>query len=103
MDEGGFGGVAIAATNATGGKPFIVVVAPYLTDALQSRADVVLPGSTLFEAEGTLINAEGRTQHAAKALAPVGGRDTAAILCDLSMRLGYALKRSPSAVAGSSS
>ena len=55
-------------------------------------ADAVLPGVTHMEKEGTFTNFEGRVQHFAQALLPLGeSRPDLEILCDLAQRLGHAL------------
>ena len=55
-------------------------------------AHAVLPGVTHMEKEGTFTNFEGRVQHFAQALPPLGeSRPDLEILCDLAQRLGHAL------------
>jgi len=73
------------------GRAFSVAIAPVMTDAI-AQADVVLPGSTFAESDGTFISSEQRLQRLHKAIEPVAGRHTWQVLCDLSSSLGYKMK-----------
>lgn len=67
---------------------FLVVQELFLTDTAK-RADVVLPGASFLEKEGTFTNGERRVQRVRPALAPVSGsRPDWRILLDLMAATG---------------
>jgi NADH-quinone oxidoreductase subunit G len=49
-----------------------VIVIDYLMSGTAAKADVILPAATFAEAEGTLVNSEGRAQRFFKVFAPEG-------------------------------
>ena len=51
--------------------------------------DVVLPGATFAESEGTFTNCERRIQQLHRAFSPVGGRENWELLSLLSGAMGY--------------
>jgi predicted molibdopterin-dependent oxidoreductase YjgC len=65
-----------------------------------SYAQVILPGVSFAEKDGTFTNMERRIQRVRKAISPVGeSRPDWKILCDLSTRMGYAMGyQSPSEI-----
>jgi NADH-quinone oxidoreductase subunit G len=65
----GDGEGAVRAMQAAG---FVVALTPYLGDALEAHADVVLPVGTFAETAGTFVNAEGRWQSFGGVATPVG-------------------------------
>jgi formate dehydrogenase major subunit len=68
---------------------FLMVQDIFLTETAQ-KADVVLPGVTFAEKDGTFTNTERRVQRVRKAIEPL--KNTMPdwkILCELSSRLGY--------------
>ncbi len=68
---------------------FLMVQDIFLTETAQ-KADVVLPGVTFAEKNGTFSNTERRVQLVRRAISPRGdARQDWQILCDLSTRLGY--------------
>jgi len=68
---------------------FLLVQDIFLTETAM-KADVVLPGVTFAEKEGTFTNTERRVQRVRKAIDCIGdSRQDWQILCDLSTRLGY--------------
>jgi predicted molibdopterin-dependent oxidoreductase YjgC len=68
---------------------FLVVQDIFLTETAQ-LADVILPGASAAEKDGTFTNTERRVQRVRKAIEPVGdSRPDWQILCDLANRLGY--------------
>jgi formate dehydrogenase major subunit len=68
---------------------FLMVQDIFLTETAL-KADVVLPGVTFAEKDGTFTNTERRVQRVRKAISNVGdSRQDWQILCDLSTRLGY--------------
>lgn len=68
---------------------FLVVQELFLSETAK-LADVVLPGASFAEKDGTFTNTERRIQRVRKAIPPVGGsRTDSAIICDLALRLGY--------------
>ena len=73
------------------GRTFTVAIAPVLTDAV-AQADVVLPGTTFAESDGTFTSSEQRLQRLYQAIEPVAGRHTWRIISDLSSSLGYEMR-----------
>jgi formate dehydrogenase major subunit len=68
---------------------FLMVQDIFLTETAL-KADVVLPGVTFAEKDGTFTNTERRVQRVRKAISPRGdARQDWQILCELSNRLGY--------------
>ncbi len=70
------------------GSPFTVVVAPFMTHALEEKASVVLPGATFAESEGTFTNCEGRVQPLFQAVKPASGRTNLQVIAALGEKLG---------------
>jgi predicted molibdopterin-dependent oxidoreductase YjgC len=71
---------------------FLVVQDIFLTETAK-YADVVLPGATFAEKDGTFSNTERRVQRVRKAIDPVGGaRPDWQIICDLATRMGYPMQ-----------
>ena len=67
---------------------FLVVQDIFMTETAR-LADVVLPGASFAEDEGTFTNTERRVSRVRKAVEPVGqSRSNLDILCDLAARLG---------------
>ena len=67
----------------------LIVQDIFLTETAQ-RADVVFPGVSFAEKEGTFSNTERRVQRVRQAITPRGdARPDWQILCELSNRLGY--------------
>jgi formate dehydrogenase alpha subunit len=68
---------------------FLVVQDLFMTH-IGSYAQVVLPGVSFAEKDGTFTNMERRVQRVRKAISPVGdSRADWKILCDLSTKMGY--------------
>jgi assimilatory nitrate reductase catalytic subunit len=65
----------------------LVVIDPFLSETA-SRADVVLPGTTFGEIEGTITSLEGRVLRCDQAVAPAAGRSEIDVLRNLANRLG---------------
>lgn len=74
------------------GTPFAVWLAPFLTSQIAERANVVLPGATPCESEGTHTNCEGRVQEVRRALPPSGGYGNWEVLMRLCEALGYSIE-----------
>ncbi len=73
---------------------FLMVQDIFLTETAQ-RADVVFPGVTFAEKEGTFTNTERRVQRVRKAISNRGDAwQDYEILCELSTRLGYPMSYS---------
>jgi len=70
---------------------FLVVQEIFMSETAR-LADVVLPGATFAEKDGTFTNSERRVQRVRKAIEPVGrSRSDWRIICDLARRMGYAM------------
>lgn len=70
---------------------FLVVQDIFLTETAR-LADVVLPGASFAETDGTFINTERRVQRVRKAVEPPGeAREDWRILAELATRMGYAM------------
>ncbi len=70
---------------------FLVVQDIFLTETAQ-KADVVFPGVTFAEKDGTFSNTERRVQRVRRAINPIeGARCDWQIICDLSTSMGYAM------------
>lgn len=54
------------------GAAEMVIVQGSYSDEISEAADIVLPETTSFESEGTLVNTEGRIQLSARAIEPLG-------------------------------
>ena len=68
---------------------FLVVQDIFMTH-IGSYAQVVLPGVSFAEKDGTFTNMERRVQRVRRAISPVGdSREDWKILCDLSTMMGY--------------
>lgn len=68
---------------------FLVVQELFLTETA-ARADVVLPGASYAEKEGTFTNTERRLMRVRKAVEPMGeARADTDIFCDIMSRAGY--------------
>lgn len=68
---------------------FLVVQDIFLTETAR-YADVVLPGVTFAEKDGTFTNTERRVQRVRKAIDPIdGAKPDWQIICELATRMGY--------------
>src|SRR3990167_6262813 len=76
---------------------FLVVHEIFLTETAK-LADVVLPGASYAEKEGTFTCAERRFQRVRKAIEPIAGKSDGEIICEIAKRLGYAMEDNPSKV-----
>jgi assimilatory nitrate reductase catalytic subunit len=65
----------------------LVVIDPFLSETA-ALADVVLPGTTFGEIEGTITSLEGRVLRCDQAVPPVAGRTEIDVLRNLANRLG---------------
>jgi formate dehydrogenase alpha subunit len=71
---------------------FLVVQDAFLSETAKG-ADVVLPGTTFAEKEGTYTSIERRIQRVRKALQPPGdARPDWAVICQLASRMGYPME-----------
>ncbi len=71
---------------------FLVVQDIFLTETAQ-LADVVLPGVSFAEKDGTFTNTERRVQRVRRAIEPIGqARPDWQILCDLAIRMGSPMR-----------
>jgi formate dehydrogenase alpha subunit len=78
---------------------FLVVQDLFMTH-IGSYAQVILPGVSFAEKDGTFTNMERRVQRVRKAISPVGdSRPDWKIFCDLSTKMGYSMDyESPGAI-----
>jgi formate dehydrogenase alpha subunit len=68
---------------------FLVVQDIFMSETAQ-LADVVLPGVSFAEKDGTFTNTERKVKRVRKAIEPIGGsKPDWKIICDLSTRMGY--------------
>lgn len=65
----------------------LVVVDPFFSESAR-HADIVLPGSTFAEEDGTITTIEGRVVRIDRAVVPVAERGDLEIICSLADRLG---------------
>jgi NADH-quinone oxidoreductase subunit G len=63
---------AAAAKAALDAAETVVAVAPFTSDAMLQYADIILPGTTFAETDGTFVNAEGLWQNFSAAGTPPG-------------------------------
>jgi formate dehydrogenase alpha subunit len=71
---------------------FMVVQDIFLTETAQ-LADVVLPGVSFAEKDGTFSNSERKVQRVRKAIEPVGeAREDGWIICQLASAMGYSME-----------
>jgi NADH-quinone oxidoreductase subunit G len=62
-----------AAVRAVAEADFVVALCPWVSEAMKSRANVLLPVTPCMETSGTFVNAEGRWQSFTAATAPYAG------------------------------
>ncbi|OGP62259.1 MAG: hypothetical protein A2170_08610, partial [Deltaproteobacteria bacterium RBG_13_53_10] len=68
---------------------FLVIQDSFITE-IASYADVILPGVSFAEKDGTFTSMERRVQRVRRSIPPMGdARPDWKILCDLSSRMGY--------------
>jgi formate dehydrogenase alpha subunit len=71
---------------------FLVVQDLFMTH-IGSYAQVILPGASFAEKDGTFTNMERRVQRVRKAISPIGdAQPDWKILCDLSTKMGYPMR-----------
>lgn len=78
---------------------FLVVQELFMTETA-AYADVVLPGISFAEKDGTFTNTERRIQRIRKAVEPKGeAREDYTVFCDVATRMGYPMQyENPSAI-----
>ena len=69
---------------------FLVAVDIFMTETTQ-RAEVILPGSTFAEKDGTLTSMERRIQPVRQAIPPLGGKAEWQIIADLASHMGHTM------------
>ncbi len=71
---------------------FLIVQNTHMTD-LSTQADIVLPSTTPYEADGTIVDYLGRIKEVKKALDPAAdARSNAEIIMDIASAMGTSLK-----------
>ncbi|MFV0257760.1 MAG: molybdopterin oxidoreductase family protein, partial [Acidimicrobiales bacterium] len=66
----------------------VVVIDPFLSEAAARHADIVLPGTTFAEEEGTVTTIEGRVVRCDQAVPPAAAYSDIDIIRNLARRLG---------------
>ena len=69
---------------------FLVVQDIFLTETTK-YADVILPGASFAEKDGTFTNGERRVQRIRKAIEPVAGKAEWEVICEIAARMGYSM------------
>jgi predicted molibdopterin-dependent oxidoreductase YjgC len=82
---------------ALGNLEFLVVQEIFLSETAK-MADVVLPGASYAEKDGTFTCAERRFQRVRRAIEPISGKTDGDIICEVSRRLGYTMESDPKKV-----
>jgi formate dehydrogenase alpha subunit len=70
---------------------FLVVQDIFHTETTQ-YADVILPGASFAEKDGTFTNGERRVQRVRKAIEPIAGLADWQIICKVANKMGYPMK-----------
>lgn len=73
---------------------FLVIQEIFLSETAK-KADVVLPGASFAEKNGTFTCAERRFQRVRRAIEPISGKTDGDIICELAKRLGYEMQSDP--------
>jgi predicted molibdopterin-dependent oxidoreductase YjgC len=76
---------------------FLVVQEIFLSETAK-KADVVLPGASFAEKDGTFTCAERRFQRVRRAIEPIAGKTDGDIIAEVSKRLGYIMESDPKKV-----
>ncbi len=82
---------------ALGNLEFLVMQEIFLTETAK-KADVVLPGASFAEKDGTFTCAERRFQRVRWAIEPLSGKTDGDIIAEVSKRLGYIMESRPKKV-----
>jgi formate dehydrogenase alpha subunit len=69
---------------------FLVVQDIFLTETTK-YADVILPGASFAEKDGTFTSGERRVQRVNKAIEPLAGKAEWQVICELATRMGYSM------------
>jgi formate dehydrogenase major subunit/formate dehydrogenase alpha subunit len=69
---------------------FLVVQDMFLTETTK-YADVILPGASFSEKDGTFTNGERRVQRIRKAIEPVAGKAEWEVISEIATRMGYSM------------
>jgi formate dehydrogenase alpha subunit len=70
---------------------FLVVQDIFHTETTRF-ADVILPGASFAEKDGTFTNGERRVQRVRKAIEPIAGMAEWQVICEISNRMGYPMR-----------
>jgi len=76
---------------------FLVIQEIFLSETAK-KADVVLPGASFAEKEGTFTCAERRFQRVRQAIEPIAGKTDGEIIAELARRIGYDMESNPEKV-----
>ncbi len=77
-----------AVRKALSSLEFLVVQDLFHTETT-AFADVILPGASFAEKDGTFTNLERRVQRVNKAIEPIAGKAEWQVICEISTRMGY--------------
>jgi predicted molibdopterin-dependent oxidoreductase YjgC len=74
---------------------FVVVQELFMSETAK-LADVILPGASFAEKDGTFTSSERRVQRVRKAIEPIGDtRPDWWIICEVAKRMGYPMDYTP--------
>ncbi|MDP3731829.1 MAG: formate dehydrogenase subunit alpha [Candidatus Omnitrophota bacterium] len=73
---------------------FLVIQEIFLSETAK-KADVILPGASFAEKNGTFTCAERRFQRVRRAIEPLSGKTDGDIICEIAKRLGYQMQSDP--------
>lgn len=73
---------------------FLVVQEIFMSETAK-LADVILPGASYAEKDGTFTNGERRVQRVRPAIAPLPGKTDGEIICEVARRMGYKMVDDP--------
>jgi predicted molibdopterin-dependent oxidoreductase YjgC len=76
---------------------FLVIQEIFLSETAK-KADVILPGASFAEKEGTFTCAERRFQRVRAAIKPISGKTDGDIIAEIAKRLGYSMESEPTKI-----
>ncbi|MEW6009100.1 MAG: formate dehydrogenase subunit alpha [Candidatus Omnitrophota bacterium] len=76
---------------------FLIIQEIFLSETAK-KADVILPGASFAEKDGTFTNAERRFQRVRRAIEPISGKTDGDIIAEISKRFGFVMESEPKKV-----